>query len=106
MEEGGPDRCVVRSRGGLATKIPAVVDANGLAVRLAGLPARRQVQPHMHHHSNRTTRWGQVNSGAAPVSWTVMDLGEQGGSWLRSRLMGVDLPPMWDHLTGPRGPLL
>ena len=27
IEEGGPDRCVVRSRGGLTTKIPAVVGA-------------------------------------------------------------------------------
>ena len=39
-KKGGGDRCMGRSRGGLSTKIHALVDAEGLPVRLALTPGQ------------------------------------------------------------------
>ena len=40
LKKGGPDRCMGRSRGGLTTKIHAVVDASGLPLRFTLSPGQ------------------------------------------------------------------
>ena len=62
-KKGGPDRCMGRSRGGLTTKIHAVVDASGLPLRFALSPGQAHDST-VCHGSNAVDVWrGSYPSG-------------------------------------------
>ena len=83
-KEGGPDRCMGRSRGGLTTKIHAVVAAGGLPLRYALSPV----------HAHDSTLAGTLLDDQLPPDSFVLADKAYDAEWIRTMIEAQDAVPI------------
>ena len=83
-KKAGPDRCMGRSRGGLTTKIHAVVDASGLPLRFALSPGQ----------AHDSTLAGPLLDDHLPPDGFVLADKAYDAEWIRAMIEAQDAVPI------------